>query len=111
MPRSMSKASRDRIVAILEKNPDALGPQLGYVAMKYDIPVRACAQWLGVSEECVRRWFYGQSNPRADEVKLIRKFLVILRRALLAHEFPLRGSFAERVRLMDEIVRRHASIR
>ena len=111
MPRRMSKTSRDKIMAQLQEDPQALGPQLGLIAMKYSIPVRSYAIWLDVTEECVRRWFYGTSRPREAEVKTIKRLLVILRRALLAHEFPLVGSYTSRVQQMDAIVRRHASIR
>lgn len=110
MPRRMSVSTRDRILAKLEENPDALGPQLGLISMKYRIPVESYAQWLSVSPEACRRWFTG-TKPGEDNEKNIRRLLRILRAALLAHEFPLRGPHGARMKTMDEVIRRHVATR
>lgn len=107
MPRKMSAKSRDRIMELVRIDPTDLGPQLGFIAMKYSIPAESMADALGVTAGCMYRWFYGESKPAESHVKNVKKMLTILRRALLAHEFPLQGSYAERMKLMVDIVQRH----
>ena len=108
MPRRMSAANRDKIMELLRADPTAIGPQLGLMSMKYCIPPTSYAQLLDVSVPTVYAWFYGESVPRDSVIKLVNRLLVIMRRALLAHEFPLEGTHDERVELMRAVVRKYA---
>lgn len=107
MARNMTAQSRELIYELVQKDPTQLGPQLGLISMKYNIPVASYAELLGVSNGAVYHWFYGVSQPSVYMAKSIRKLLVVLRRALLAHEFPLTGSQPDRMLQMNEIIRRH----
>ena len=49
MPRRMSLDSRERITTLLREDPKAVGPRLGYVSLKYNIPARAMALMCRVS--------------------------------------------------------------
>ncbi len=108
MPRRMSAQNRDLVMSLVRADPEDLGPQLGFMSMKYGIPASAYAKLLDVSLPTVYAWFYGESKPRAESVKHTKRLLAIMRRALLAHEFPLEGTHIQREHAMIEAVRRHA---
>ncbi len=107
MPRRMSAKNRERVMELVRANPEDLGPQFGLMSIKYNLPPEALAQQLDVSLSTIYTWFYGMAKPHESSLKNANKLLVILRRALLAHEFPLEGTNDKRIELLNDVIRRH----
>jgi len=107
MPRRMSLVSRDRIAALVQARPKAVGPRLGYLSMKYGIPARAFADLLHVSEPTVYRWFYGESEPTPSTLVNIRRLLAVFRVAAAAGDLPLPGSHGERMLAVRDVILKH----
>lgn len=107
MPRRMTAKNRELVVELAKKDPDALGPQLGIMCLQYNLPVESIASALDVSPSALFLWFYGKAEPSLNSRKYLKRLLIILRRALLAHEFPLQGPYPARVERMVEIIKRY----
>jgi len=52
-----------------------LGVRLGRVCIAHDVSVAEVAYKLGVSRQTIYNWFVGASNPRAEFVPSIEKFI------------------------------------
>ena len=107
MPRRMSFESRARIDALVEANPKAVGPRLGRVSLKYNIPARAFASLLQISEPTVYRWFYGESTPRAVYMTNIKRLFAVFKLAAAAEDVPLEGTYAQRMKAVRDLIIKH----
>ena len=107
MPRRMSFESRDRIIALRQSNPDAVGPKLGFISMKYNIPAKAFAALLKTSEPTVYRWFYGEAEPREVYMPNIRRLMAVFRAAAEAGDLPLQGTYDQRMTAVRDVILKH----
>ena len=107
MPRRMSFGSRDRIAALVQENPKAVGPKLGHVALKYNIPARAMADMVRVSEPTMYRWFYGEAEPRAIYLPKIRRMMQLFRLASETGDIPLEGTYGQRMLAIRDVIIKH----
>ena len=109
MPRRMSLDSRERISTLLRENPKAVGPRLGYVSLKYNIPARAMARMCRVSEPTVYRWFYGEGQPKPAQLERIRRMMALFKRAAEAGDLPVEGTFKQRMQAVRDVITKHKS--
>lgn len=107
MPRTLSPEAMGCIAAQLKLNPKALGPRLGRLALRYNIPPLAFAQLLRVSEPTVYRWFYGDSKPRAIYTTNIRRLISVFKLAAQAGDVPLEGTYRERMKQVAPIIQKY----
>jgi len=103
----MSLNSRDLILSHLKANPKAVGPKLGFVAMKYNIPARALAELLKVSEPTVYRWFYNGADPRQIYMTNIRRLMQVFKAAAIAGDIPLKGTYQDRMGAVRTVILKH----
>ena len=64
--------------AINDANPFLIGVKLAKICVKLDIPVKDVAEYVGVSPQTIRNWFFGQtevSARHADKIEALVKKL------------------------------------
>jgi transcriptional regulator with XRE-family HTH domain len=94
---------------LLAQNPQAVGPRLGQISVTQNIPAKALADMLRISEPTVYRWFYGESEPRSVYIPNIKKVLRLLRVARTSGDLPLHGTYDERIDELREIILKHSA--
>lgn len=108
MGRIITQDKMDAMKAAAEADKSALGPTLGIMLIKGNVPVEAAATLLAVSEPTVYRWMYGESSPRdPDKVVKLKNFLMLLRRMRRDRDLPLEGTTAARVKAFVNLVKKH----
>lgn len=108
MGRIITQEKMDAMAAAIAADKNALGPTLGIMLIKGNVPVEAAAVLLSVSEPTVYRWMYGESEPRdADKVVKLKNFLMLLRRMRKDKELPLEGKTSARVQAFVKLVKRY----
>ena len=112
MGRTISADKINQINAARIADPDALGPMLGELVIRGNVPVEAVASLLAVSEPTIYRWMYSESVPRdADKIVKIKRLLTVLRKATRAKDLPLRGTIKDRIKQTGQLVVDHRPMR
>lgn len=108
MGRIITQDKMDAMHAAVAADKNALGPTLGVMLIKGNVPVEAAAAMLAVSEPTVYRWMYGESTPRdPDKIVKLKNFLVLIRRMKKEKELPLEGTTTARVKAFANLVKKH----
>lgn len=108
MGRSLSVERRDQIKSAHKKAAMALGPALGVIVLRGNIPIPAVAELLAVSQPTVYRWMYGQTKPQdKDKIDKIGRLLTVLRKAERSKEMPLYGTVAMRTEKLAALIKKH----
>lgn len=108
MGRIITQDKMDAMNAAIAADKNALGPTLGVMLIKGNVPVEAAATMLAVSEPTIYRWMYGESSPRdPDKVVKLKNFLMLLRRMRRDRELPLEGTTSARVAAFVKLVKKH----
>ena len=107
MARGITAEQKRKIADLHKANPDEMGPTLGDLVYKNNIPPSAIAAVLEVTEPTIYRWFYLTAHPQPVYHKEIRNLIAILRKAEKARELPLDGTFDKRVSLLGAVIRKY----
>lgn len=108
MGRIITQEKLDQMHAAIAENKNALGPTLGVMLIKGNVPVEAAAVLLAVSKPTVYRWMFGESEPRdPDKVVKLKNFLVLMRKMRKEKDLPLEGATAARTKAFVGLVKRH----
>lgn len=108
MGRIITQEKMDAMHAAIAADKTALGPTLGVMLIKGNVPVEAAATLLAVSEPTIYRWMYGESTPRdPDKVVKLKNFLMLLRRMRRDRDLPLEGTASARVQAFTKLVKKH----
>jgi IS30 family transposase len=108
MGRTISADKINQINEARIADPDAIGPMLGQLVIRGNVPIQAVADLLSVSEPTIYRWMYSESTPRdADKILKIQRLLTVLRKAGRAKDLPLRGSIKDRIKATGQLVIDH----
>ena len=70
-----------------------------------NLPVPQVAIALGVTKATMYRWFYGTCDISEDNVDVVRKAGRAIVKAHKAGSLPVYGSLADRVVVLDEILK------
>ena len=107
MARGITAEQKRKIADLHKANPDEMGPALGDLVYKNNIPPSCVAAILEVTEPTVYRWFYLTAYPQPTYHKEIRGLIAILRKAEKARELPLIGTFDKRASLLGALIRKY----
>lgn len=108
MGRIITSEKIDAMRAAIEADPSALGPTLGVLLIKGNVPIEGAAKLLSVSEQTIYRWMYGQSAPRdTDKIVKIKNFTKLLRKMQRDKHLPLEGTVPARVKDLVALVKEY----
>lgn len=96
MSRGIRGNTLDRILAARARDPLAIGPLIGELAVKQNIPASLIAEMVETHPQTVTRWIFGQGEIPAQRIPIIMRVLTLLvyRRAIVA--MPLSGDAEEK---------------
>ena len=100
-----SQKNINRVVATARDNPDCIGPKFGLLVYRTNLPVPQVATALSVTKATMYRWFYGTCDISEDNIVVVRKAGKVITRAYKAGLLPVFGSLADRVAVLDEILK------
>ena len=111
MGRIITQEKIDMMEQARSADPQAVGPALGYMLIKGNVPIEAAASALSVSEPTIYRWMYGQSAPRdGDKIDKVKRFMTTLRKAKRERDLPLTGTVTARLKEMEKILIKHKPV-
>ncbi len=107
MGRAASKKNIARAHSAHETSPDAIGPRLGILVYRSNVPAASVAIALHVSLPTLYRWFYGinGSDVAPEFRKRVIRFSGILEDALETGILPAQGSLEQRIQVLVGVVR------
>jgi hypothetical protein len=111
MGRIITNDRRAQIAAARAADPEAIGPILAELVLDGNVPVEVVASMLSVHEPTIYRWMYGSSRPRdVDKIAKINRLVTVLRKAKRAHDLPLEGPTASRIKATVQLVIAHRPV-
>lgn len=105
MGKAASKKNIERAHAAHDADPGALGPWLGVLVYRCNVPAAAVATLLRISLPTLYRWIYGANDVADPFRKRVTRFCLILQDALAAEVLPAHGGLQERVQILADVVR------
>ena len=97
MARGVRKDTPDRIAAARERDPLALGPWFGQVAVMHNVTAGIVARIVNTHEQTVLRWFFGISPMSPQWLKAAAPLIALLAWMQSTKKEPLRGSIDEKI--------------
>jgi len=88
-----------------EITPDAIGPRLGVLVYRANVPASSVAILLRVSLPTVYRWFYGINDVAVEFRKRVTRLSNMLEAALESKHLPVKGSAEVRSQALADVVR------
>lgn len=110
MARGITAEQKHKVAELRRDNPDYMGPALGDIVYRNNIPPSAIAAMLDVAAPTLYRWFYMETDPRGVYHKQIRRLLALLRKAERGRDLPLRGTYQKRVKALGEIITKYKTV-
>lgn len=89
MGKAASKKNIARAHAAHATAPDDIGPRLGILIYRCNIPAASVAVLLRVSLPTLYRWFYGINDVAAEFRKRVKKFNFMLEESLEEGTLPI----------------------
>lgn len=97
MSRGIRSNTLDRVMLARDRNPTALGPLMGELATRLNIPSTILATLINTHDQTVTRWMTGQSTIGVGWLPNVAKTLALLTWMHDEDHAPLTGTRAERV--------------
>ena len=100
-----SRKNINRVVLTAKEHPDCIGPKFGLLVYRTNLPVPQVAEALGVTKATVYRWFFATCDVSDENKVLVVKLGKAITRAYKANTLPVYGSLADRVAVLDSILK------
>ncbi len=96
MSRGIRGSTHDRVGAARKRNPLAMGPIMGELAIHQNIPASLLAEMINTHVQTVQRWMFGQSEVKDHWLPVVMRVITLLVWRNNTNALPLAGTLEEK---------------